>query len=92
MQHLSSTTGTEHLAADDLSRDGFLILRGAAEPSVIAEIEADLSERFEATPFCEGGFYGDRTKRFGRLLIRSPRMSDLVMNPAILSMAERVLE
>ena len=91
MQHLSSKTGTEHLAGD-LSRDGFLILRGAAAPSIIAEIEADLSERFEATPFCEGGFYGDRTKRFGRLLIRSPRMSDLVMNPAILAMAERVLE
>lgn len=91
MQHLSPTTSTDHLAGD-LSRDGFLIVRGAAEPSTVAEIEADLSERFEATPFCEGGFYGDRTKRFGRLLIRSPRMSDLVMNPAILALTERVLE
>ena len=77
--------------ASDLSRDGYLILRGAAERATIAEIEADLSERFEATPFCEGGFYGTRTKRFGRMLIRSSLMPDLVMNPAILAIAETVL-
>lgn len=45
----------------------------------------------EGTPFCEGGFYGERTKRFGRLLIRSPHMADLVMNSAILDLAELAL-
>ncbi len=77
--------------AADLMAEGYTILRAAAAVELVAEIEADVAERFEATPFCEGGFYGERTKRFGRLLIRSPHMADLVMNPAILALAELAL-
>ncbi|WP_077145978.1 phytanoyl-CoA dioxygenase family protein [Sphingopyxis sp. KK2] len=75
----------------DLFADGYTILRGAADASKIAEIEADLADRYDATPFCEGGFYGERTKRFGRLLIHSPHMADLVLNPAILAITEAAL-
>lgn len=78
-------------AARALMGDGFTILRGAAPPTLIAAIAQDLEARYEATPFCEGGFYGERTKRFGRLLIRSPHMADLVMNSAILGLAELAL-
>lgn len=74
-----------------LPDDGFAILRGAVDPGIIADIEADLADRFVATPFCEGGFYGERTKRFGRLLIRSPRVEALVRHPEILALAEGVL-
>lgn len=77
--------------AADLFADGYTILRGAADRALVAEIEADFADRFEVTPFCEGGFYGERTKRFGRLLIRSPHMASLVMNPAILALAEAAL-
>lgn len=77
--------------AATLLADGYAIIRGAADPSTIAEIEADLADRYEATPFCEGGFYGERTKRFGRLLIRSERIADLVMNPAVLALTEMAL-
>lgn len=87
-----------HLLAPDrigdaatLLADGYAILRGAADPALIAEIEADLADRYEATPFCEGGFYGERTKRFGRLLIRSPGMEALVLNASVLALAEMVL-
>lgn len=78
-------------ASASLLADGYTILRGAADPALVAEIEADLADRFAATPFCEGGFYGERTKRFGRLLIRSPLMADLVMDPAILALAKAAL-
>lgn len=74
-----------------LLADGYTILRGAVSPALIAEIEADLADRYEATPFCEGGFYGERTKRFGRLLIRSGRVTDLVLDPAVLALAEMAL-
>lgn len=87
-----------HLLAPDrigdaatLLADGYAILRGAADPALIAEIEADLADRYEATPFCEGGFYGERTKRFGRLLIRSPGMEALVLNASVLALAEMAL-
>ena len=78
-------------AARDLLDTGYLILRGAAPASRIAAIAADLAPRFDRTPFCEGGFYGARTKRFGRLLIRSPHMTSLVMHPRILALAEAAL-
>jgi ectoine hydroxylase-related dioxygenase (phytanoyl-CoA dioxygenase family) len=78
-------------AGHELMEQGYTILRGAASAELIAGISQDLGPRYEATPFCEGGFYGARTKRFGRLLIRSPLMADLVMNPAILGLAERAL-
>lgn len=75
----------------DLRGHGFAIVRGAMPAGDIAALERDLAPRFRAAPFCEGGFYGERTKRFGRLLLRSPRAADLVMHPAILAMAEAVL-
>ncbi|WP_332817683.1 phytanoyl-CoA dioxygenase family protein [Sphingopyxis sp.] len=77
--------------AAELLADGYTIVRGAVRPSLIAEIEADLADRYEATPFCEGGFYGERTKRFGRLLLRSEGMTNLVLDPTILALAEMVL-
>nr|WP_322788856.1 phytanoyl-CoA dioxygenase family protein [Sphingobium herbicidovorans] len=74
-----------------MADDGYVLLRGAAPPAEIAAIAADLAPRFVATPFCSGGFYGARTKRFGRLLIRSPHMANLVMHPGILALAEAAL-
>ena len=78
-------------AMQQLLDEGFLILRGAAPAEEIAAIANDLAPRYEAAPFCQGGFYGARTKRFGRLLIRSPHMNSLVMHPHILTLAEAAL-
>lgn len=48
-----------------LMDDGYTILRGAAPASFVVRIAEELAPRYAATPFCEGGFYGERTKRFG---------------------------
>lgn len=74
-----------------LMERGYTMLRGAAPAALVRRVGADLDARFTATPFCEGGFYGERTKRFGRLLIRSPLVADLVLNRAILDLAELAL-
>lgn len=78
-------------AGRELMDQGYTILRNAASPSLIGAVAEDLEPRYASTPFCEGGFYGERTKRFGRLLIRSPHMADLVMNSEILGLAELAL-
>lgn len=78
-------------AARQLMDEGYAILRGAVPASLISQVTEDLVPRFQSTPFCEGGFYGERTKRFGRLLLRSPHVADLVMNSAILDLAEIAL-
>lgn len=74
-----------------LAGQGYVVLRRAAAPALVGEIEADLSDRFEATPFCDGDFYGRRTKRFGRLLIRSPHIAGLVMDPLVHALVDSAL-
>ena len=77
--------------ASELMNNGYVILRDAVASSLIADVEAGLSDRFEATPFCQGAFYGERTKRFGRLLVRSSHMAGLVMHSTILSLVDEAL-
>src|SRR6185436_6963702 len=75
----------------ELKREGFILLRGIAPAGYVSRLHDDLKQRFERTPFCNGDFYGRRTKRFGGLLKRSPRAAGLVMHPTILRLADDVL-
>jgi ectoine hydroxylase-related dioxygenase (phytanoyl-CoA dioxygenase family) len=74
-----------------LARDGWCVFGRAVEPALIAGIEADLDSCFAATPLCRGTFYGERTKRFGSLLTRSPAIERLAMHPLILEIVEQML-
>jgi ectoine hydroxylase-related dioxygenase (phytanoyl-CoA dioxygenase family) len=74
-----------------LLRDGYLVLENALPRPTLSAIDRDLARDFEETPFCTGGFYGGRTKRFGRLLARSAHSDRLVRHPLILAIAETVL-
>jgi ectoine hydroxylase-related dioxygenase (phytanoyl-CoA dioxygenase family) len=74
-----------------LRQHGYCILPDLLPPGVIAALDHDLADDFERTPFGQGGFYGETTKRFGRLLTRSPRAATLVQHAAILAIAEQVL-
>ena len=78
------------LLVEELGRKGYCIIRNEAVARVHA-LARDLEPIFAATPFCEGNFYGRRTKRFGSLLKRSPHMAELVLNPIILSAVETIL-
>jgi ectoine hydroxylase-related dioxygenase (phytanoyl-CoA dioxygenase family) len=60
-------------------------------PNTIAALDRALAEDFERTPFCKGGFYGERTKRFGRLLARSSHAEPLVMHPLITGIVQEIL-
>ena len=71
--------------------DGFCVIPDLVPATEVAALDADLAADFEATPFCEGRFYGERTKRFGRLLARSPRAAPFVQNTLVLGVVERVL-
>jgi hypothetical protein len=75
-----------------LARDGYCIITDAVPPALVRQLDEALRPDFEATPFCEGGFYGARTKRFGRLLARSPLAGAFVRHPLILGLAETMLD
>lgn len=75
-----------------LLEEGWCVIPSLVEPETIAALDRDLELDFAETPFCRGGFYGERTKRFGRLLVRSALAQDIVQNRLVLGIARRLLE
>lgn len=75
-----------------LLSEGWCIIPDAVAPETVIALDDDLAAGFAGTPFCEGGFYGGRTKRFGRLLARSPLAAAFVQHDVILGITERVLK
>lgn len=84
-----STTADRHAAT--LNRDGWCVIERALDPTILHAFEADLAEPFAKTPLCQGAFYGERTRRFGSLLTRSPLAERLVMHPQVLQAVEQIL-
>ncbi|KQX19144.1 MULTISPECIES: phytanoyl-CoA dioxygenase family protein [unclassified Sphingomonas] len=74
-----------------LAADGYCVVPRVVEPEVIADLEADLALAFAATPMGKGVFYGERTRRFGSLLKRSPLAAQLVQQSTILGIVEQML-
>jgi hypothetical protein len=77
--------------AFELAEQGYAIVRGAVLPELIGCMSRGLDQRFEATPFSVGPFHGPRTKRFHRLLKRSPFAPDLAMHGDILGAVRTLL-
>lgn len=78
-------------ATRQLRAQGYAVLKSTITTDTIAALDTDLAEAFAQTPFCRGGFYGERTRRFGRLLARSPHAAELVLHPEILDIANAIL-
>ena len=74
-----------------LACQGYCVIPGLLPPNTIAALDADLADDFRETPYCKGGFYGERTRRFGRLLIRSEHSRRLVEHPLILAIVRQIL-
>lgn len=76
---------------DQLLDEGYCVIPDLLARERILQLDQDLADDFDGTPFCRGGFYGERTKRFGRLLLRSPVAADLVQHALVKGIVERVL-
>lgn len=74
-----------------LRHQGYCIVPEALPVDTIAALDDDLSSAFKATPFGQGGFYGETTKRFGRLLARSAHAPALVQHALVLAIVENML-
>lgn len=77
--------------AEQLLADGYCVIPDLLPRDLVEALDEDLSEEFQRTSFCRGGFYGERTKRFGRLLVRSPLASRLVQHALVLGIVRQVL-
>jgi N-acyl-L-homoserine lactone synthetase len=74
-----------------LKAEGYCVIPDAIPLETVATLNDNLDARFAATPFCEGGFYGPRTKRFGSLLKRSAVAADFIQHPLILGITQKLL-
>ncbi|HEX7822006.1 MAG TPA: phytanoyl-CoA dioxygenase family protein [Sphingobium sp.] len=81
----------DHWAAE-LNQNGYVIIPRIVDPSLIETLQADLMQKFVQTPFCEGVFYGGRTKRFGRLLTQSPHAAQFIQHELVMAIVERILK
>jgi hypothetical protein len=91
MPDIAATPAAIARWSERLLRDGFCLIPDLVPAGTIAALDADLAGHFSATPFCEGRFYGERTKRFGRLLARSRHSAALVRHTLVLGIVENVL-
>lgn len=78
-------------AIADLNAQGYAVVRQAQPRWRVGALASDLRQRFADTPFCDGDFYGARTKRFGALLKRSAHAEAFVMDETMLSIAQALL-
>ena len=74
-----------------LLEHGWCVIPNLLPAKTVRALDADLAADFVETPFCEGGFYGSRTKRFGRLLVRSPLAASIVQHKLVLAIVRKVL-
>jgi ectoine hydroxylase-related dioxygenase (phytanoyl-CoA dioxygenase family) len=74
-----------------LQMHGYCVVPDLVSSAQVAALDADLAPQFAATDFCRGDFYGEHTKRFGRLLTRSEHASAFVQHPLVLDLVERAL-
>lgn len=74
-----------------LRAQGYCIVPEALPVATITALDVELLPRFDATPFGQGGFYGETTKRFGRLLAHSVLTAELVQQALILAIVEDIL-
>lgn len=75
-----------------LRRDGYVIAENLVATEAIASIAAELEPWFEATPRCQGDFYGWKTTRVGSLLSKARGVRDLVLHPDILAIVTPLLQ
>ncbi|MCW3847922.1 phytanoyl-CoA dioxygenase family protein [Sphingomonas sp. LB-2] len=76
---------------EQLRTHGWCVIPNLLPAHAIQALAADLDPLYAATPFCQGDFYGGRTKRFGSLLKRSAHSAALALQPRILAATEAVL-
>lgn len=74
-----------------LMKDGYCIIKGLVPADDVAMMAADLAPHFASTPLSVGPFYGRTTRRFHRLLARSPHVARFVTDPLVLALVKEIL-
>lgn len=74
-----------------LEQDGCIVLENILRDDQLAALKEELEPHFEATPNCDGNFYGHVTKRLSSLIAKSRQCQSMAIHPAILSVMDEFL-
>jgi ectoine hydroxylase-related dioxygenase (phytanoyl-CoA dioxygenase family) len=91
LAHQPSLQDEVQIWTDRLLEKGYVIIPDVVDAAILKGLDADLAEAFERTPFSCGNFYGTKTKRFGRALLRSPHSATLIQQELVLGIVKRAL-
>jgi len=87
---ISCDDSVDHYATA-LRAHGYCIVPRLQPAGTVAPLDADLRGALDKALFCRGDFYGERTKRIGSLLTRSPHAAAFVQHALVLGIVERIL-
>lgn len=82
VQRVPNTVAVNEAAAV-LREHGHVIIEELVTREVMEKLVAELQPHIDATPFGENAGFGEKTRRTGRLIERSPTARSLVMNPLV---------
>jgi hypothetical protein len=88
--HLARDARPEEVAAL-VGRDGAVVVEDVADAALLDRIEHELRPYLDATPTGPDDFSGNRTRRTGSLIARSPSCRDLVQHPLAVGAARALL-
>jgi ectoine hydroxylase-related dioxygenase (phytanoyl-CoA dioxygenase family) len=74
-----------------LARDGCAVVEHLVSPTALARVRDELAPWLAATAYGQDQFAGQRTRRTGGLIARSPACRDLVQHPLVLGAVGEVL-
>ena len=80
--------------AREIETEGFTLLRDVIAPELVAELREGIYAHFErlGVPFGGNTFLGERTRRLFNLLGRDRLFEQIPLHPAVLPLAEAVLD
>ncbi|MEV0048320.1 phytanoyl-CoA dioxygenase family protein [Nocardia rhamnosiphila] len=90
LQRLPDTATVEEVSAV-LREHGHVIIENLASSETIDQIIHETQPYTDASTYGNAHFTGTKTRRTGRLIARSPKVRELVMNPLVLGAARNFL-
>ena len=76
---------------DALKNDGYVIIRNLVCGENLKTLRHELDSYFQKTPTSEGVFWGNSTKRMGRIFSKSKQSRQLATHPVILEIMNAIL-
>jgi ectoine hydroxylase-related dioxygenase (phytanoyl-CoA dioxygenase family) len=90
IRHLPRTSTADEVAAA-LASDGVVVVDRLADPPLMDRVRAELAPFMAATRTGPDEFSGQRTRRTGALIARSPSARELVTHPTVLAAVGKAL-